>query len=156
MKTAGDIISDKPWGLISVSMDTLVYDVMQQMIAKKIGAILVGKEGAIVGIWTERDYFRNSIEPGFDAKKAVVGNYMNTELISVPPETPITALQDMFLGLFIRHILVKKENDYIGLLSMGDVMRAILLEKDEKIKRLNKMASWEYYENWGWHRKYDK
>jgi CBS domain-containing protein len=81
---------------------------------------------------------------------------MSTELVSVPPETPVTKLQDIFLGLFIRHILVKKEEDYIGLLSMGDVMRAILLEKDKEIKRLNKMASWEYYENWGWQRKYEK
>jgi CBS domain-containing protein len=156
MKTAADIIADKPWDLISVPIDTIVYGVMQQMITKKIGAILVEKEGTIVGIWTERDFFRNSIEPGFDSKTAIIGNYMSTELVSVPPETPVTKLQDIFLGLFIRHILVKKEEDYIGLLSMGDVMRAILLEKDKEIKRLNKMASWEYYENWGWQRKYEK
>jgi CBS domain-containing protein len=156
MKTAADIIADKPWGLISVPMNTVVIDVMQQMIAKKIGAILIKKNVSIVGIWTERDFFRNSIEPGFDPKTAMIGDYMNSELVSVPPETSITTLQDMFLGLFVRHILVKEAEDYVGLLSMGDVMRAILLEKDKEIKRLNKMASWEYYENWGWHRKYEK
>ena len=156
MKTAADILADKTMALISVPIDTIVHDVMQKMIAKKVGAILVEKKGRIIGIWTERDYFRNSIEPGFNHKTAIIGDYMTVKLISVPPETTLITLQDMFLGLFIRHILVKKEEEYIGLLSMGDVMRAILLEKDKKIRRLNKMASWEYYENWGWHRKYDK
>ena len=156
MKTAADILADKTGSIVSVPPHTTIYEAMLQMTAKKIGALLVKKEGRIVGIWTERDYFRNSIEPGFDPQTAVIGDYMTTQLISVPPETPLEKLQDMFLGLFIRHLLIKKDDDYIGLLSMGDVMRALLLEKDKEIKRLNKMASWEYYENWGWQRKYDK
>jgi signal-transduction protein with cAMP-binding, CBS, and nucleotidyltransferase domain len=156
MKTAADILADKTRSIVSVPPHTTIYEAMLHMTAKKIGAILVKKEGHIVGIWTERDYFRDSIEPGFDPQTAVIGDYMTVQLISVPPETPLEKLQDMFLGLFIRHLLIKKDDDYIGLLSMGDVMRALLLEKDKEIKRLNKMASWEYYENWGWQRKYDK
>ena len=156
MKTAADILADKTGSIVSVPPHTTIYEAMLQMTAKKIGALLVKKEGRIVGIWTERDYFRNSIEPGFDPQTAVIGDYMTTQLISVPPETPLEKLQDMFLGLFIRHLLIKKDDDYIGLLSMGDVMRALLLEKDKEIKTLNKMASWEYYENWGWQKKYDK
>jgi len=56
-------------------------------------------------------------------------------------------------GLFIRHIIVEKNGRYIGLLSIGDVLRASLMEQDLQIKELNAMASWEYYENWGWDRK---
>jgi CBS domain-containing protein len=156
MKTAADILADKAGSLVSVPLHTTILEAMQVMTAKKIGALLIKKEGHIVGIWTERDYFRNSIEPGFDPKTALIGDYMTTKLISVPPETPLAKLQDMFLGLFIRHLLIKNGEDYVGLLSMGDVMRALLLEKDREIKTLNKMASWEYYENWGWQRKYDK
>jgi len=59
----------------------------------------------------------------------------------------------MFLGLFIRHILVEKDGDYIGLLSIGDVLRASLVAKDLQIKGLNAIGGWEYYENWGWPRK---
>jgi signal-transduction protein with cAMP-binding, CBS, and nucleotidyltransferase domain len=59
----------------------------------------------------------------------------------------------MFLGLFIRHVLIEKEGEYIGLLSIGDILRANMLEQDQKIKELNAVASWEYYENWGWDRK---
>jgi signal-transduction protein with cAMP-binding, CBS, and nucleotidyltransferase domain len=62
-------------------------------------------------------------------------------------------LEEMFLGLFIRHILVEKDSQYVGLLSIGDVIRTSLLEKDEKIKELNSIASWQYYEEWCWKKK---
>jgi len=55
----------------------------------------------------------------------------------------------MFLGLFIRHLLITQGRKTVGLLSIGDVMRAGLLEKDTQIRDLTAMASWEYYENWG-------
>jgi len=78
---------------------------------------------------------------------------MTTEIHSAPHDAELTRLQEMFLGLFIRHILIKKEEAVIGLLSIGDVLRALLLEKDHQIKELNTIAGWEYYENWGWDKK---
>jgi hypothetical protein len=59
----------------------------------------------------------------------------------------------MFLGLFVRHLLIEKDDAYIGLLSIGDVLRASLLKKDQQFKDLNAFVSWEYYENWKWGRK---
>jgi hypothetical protein len=58
----------------------------------------------------------------------------------------------MFLGLYLRHLPIKKDDRFLGMVSIGDVLRANLLEKDRKIKELNSMASWQYYENWGWDR----
>ena len=59
---------------------------------------------------------------------------------------------DKFLGKHMRHLLIEKNGEYIGILSIGDVMRATMLEKDEELKRLNAIVSWEYYENWKWER----
>ena len=56
----------------------------------------------------------------------------------------------MYLGLYTRYVMIEKEGKFVGLLSIGDVLRANLLAKDREIKDLNAMASWEYYENWGW------
>ncbi|MDH3876059.1 MAG: CBS domain-containing protein, partial [Desulfobacteraceae bacterium] len=84
---------------------------------------------------------------------ALIGDYMTTPIHTTPHDTPILKINEMFLGLFIRHILIEKNGDHIGLLSIGDVLRASLIEQDRQIKSLNKIASWEYYENWGWHRK---
>ena len=57
-------------------------------------------------------------------------------------------LEEMFLGLFVRHLLVEKDGDYIGLVSIGDVLRANLLEKDRRFKEINDFVSWDFYENW--------
>jgi hypothetical protein len=54
----------------------------------------------------------------------------------------------MFLGLFLRHILIEKDGEYIGMLSIGDVLRADLLEKDRRFKDIKDFVSSDYYENW--------
>lgn len=155
MKTAEDILKEKGTPLmVTIPEERTIFEAIEKMAEKHIGAVLAARNDVIVGIWTERDYLQNSLEPGFDPKSAVIKDYMQSELKSAQADTPIIQLQEMFLGLFIRHILIKKEDRYLGLLSIGDVLRASLLEKDHEIKELNQIASWEYYENWGWHRKY--
>jgi len=67
--------------------------------------------------------------------------------------TTIYQLQDKFLGMRLRHLLVQKEGKYIGMLSAGDVMKTILNAKEKELKDLNAMTSWEYYENWRWEKK---
>jgi CBS domain-containing protein len=154
MKTAQDILKEKKAPeMVTISEDTIIYEAIALMVKYKIGAMLISNGDDIKGIWTERDYLRNTMEPGFDPKTARIGDYMKTDLISASYDTPIIRLQEKFLGLFIRHILIKKKKKYIGMLSVGDVIRASLLAKDNEIKDLNKIASWEYYENWSKRRK---
>ena len=153
MNTAEDILKDKNREMLWVSSDQTIQEVIELMVKNRIGAILVKKGGDIVGIWTERDLLRNLVSPGFDPRRAPIGEYMSSPLHSAPHDASLESLEEMFLGLFIRHLLIEKEGSYIGLLSIGDVLRANLLEKDRKIKELNSLASWQYYENWGWKRK---
>ena len=152
MKTAEDIIKEKNGETVSISPDQAIREAIRLMTVNKIGAILVKKEDKIVGIWTERDLLYNSNQPGFDPDTHLIGDYMTTSLHTARQDTSILKIKEMFLGLFIRHILIEKDGDYIGLLSIGDVLRATLIEQDRQIKELGKIASWEYYENWGWHR----
>lgn len=156
MKTAEDIIKEKNHKMVYVPENTVIKDVISQMVQNKIGAMLVKKNDQFIGIWTERDLLRNCLEPKFDPENSTVGEYMDTKIVSAPADTTIEKLQDMFLGLFIRHILIIRGLSYLGLLSIGDILRAVLLEKDKEIKKLNKIAGWEYYENWGWHRQYQQ
>jgi len=153
MKTAAEILQEKrTTNLVTMLPGSRVIEVLKQMAAYNIGSMLIGRERRIAGIWTERDFLNNMLEPGFDPQKAVVDDYMHADLVSVAPDTPSERLEEMFLGLFIRHILVMEDKECIGLLSIGDVLRSSLLEKDRKIRELNRIASWEYYENWAWHR----
>jgi CBS domain-containing protein len=152
MHTAGDIIKDKDREMVCVAPDLTIYEALQTMVNHRIGAILVKKDNEIAGIWSERDFMRNSLSPDFDLHQAQIGRYMSTPVHAAPHTATMTELMDMFLGLYVRHMLIKRIDTPIGLLSIGDVVRANLLEKDKTIKELNTMASWHYYENWGWDR----
>jgi CBS domain-containing protein len=149
MKTAEDLLKDKKnQNMVTVSAEATLFEALELMAAHKIGAMLVREHDDIIGIWTERDLVRNILVPGFDPKTARIGDYMQTHLKSLPHDTPIIQLEESFLGLFIRHMLILKNGKCIGMLSIGDVLRESLLSKDREIRTLNKIASWEYYENW--------
>lgn len=153
MKTAEEILKDKqPRPMVTLSPDATIAEAVQRMNESNIGAMLIEKEGRIVGIWTERDLLRGINGAGFDPATATLGDHMQRRLHWAGHDTPVEQLEEMFLGLYIRHILIKNQEHFIGLLSIGDVLRASLLEKDRKIKKLNTIASWQYYENWGWDR----
>ena len=148
MKTAADIIEDKQREIVSVSWDQTVFQACRKMVDNKIGAILVRKEDEFVGIWSERDLLKYITAEGFDPQKAKVGDFMSSPLHSASHSTRIYKLEEMFLGLFLRHILIEKDGEYIGMLSIGDVLRAGLIEKDRQFKEINDFVSWDYYENW--------
>ena len=152
MKTAEDIILDKNSDIVHVSRTQTVSEAIDLMNKNKIGAILVKEGDDMIGIWTERDYLNGSSDSSFDPKTAEVGDHMTSPLHFAPHDATLTQLEEMFLGLYLRHLPIKKDDRFLGMVSIGDVLRANLLEKDRKIKELNSMASWQYYENWGWDR----
>lgn len=152
MKTAADILANKQKRMISVPAGATVYEALQKMTEAKIGAILVteGSDDQIVGIWTERDLMRNTLVEGFNPRAARIGDHMTTNLHTAPDTATIFELKDMLLGLFIRHILIKNGDTFVGILSVGDLVRASLLAQDQHIRELKSQTSWHYYENWGW------
>ncbi len=153
MKTAEEILKQKDKDTVWVTPDTTVHDTLSVMLDNNIGSILIKNGEKFVGIWTERDLMRNTVSSNFDPKKAKVGNLMTTGLFTAPHTDTIYNLLDKFLGQRIRHLLIEKEGKIIGLLSIGDVVRAALIDKTEELQKLNAIVSWEYYENWHWPRK---
>jgi signal-transduction protein with cAMP-binding, CBS, and nucleotidyltransferase domain len=153
MITAEEVLKEKNRDMVCISSDRTIREAIRLMNEQNIGALLVKTEGQIVGIWTERDLLHNMKLPEFDPDTDLIGDYMSTPVRTTPHSTSILKIKEMFLGLFIRHILVEKNGDYIGLLSIGDVLRASLVVQDLQIKELNAIGNWEYYENWGWDRK---
>lgn len=148
MRTAEEILQEKEREIISVPKTTTINNALKIMVEKKIGAMLVKENDDIVGIWTERDLMRNLVTDGFDPETAEIGNHMSTNLQFVANTDSVYALQDKFLGMRLRHLLVKKGDSYIGMLSIGDVIRAILIDKTTELENLNAKYNWEYYEDW--------
>ncbi len=153
MKTAEDILSEKKRDPVWVRKEQSVHEAIQLMVENAIGAILIKEGDHFIGIFTERDLLRNIAVPGFNPKTAILADYMSSPLLCGTHDMTLLKLHEKFLGLFIRHLMIEKDGRQIGLISSGDVMRASLLEKDKQIKELNEIASWEYYEDWGWDRK---
>ena len=150
MKTAHDMIQEKGGEILSAPEGTTVIDALKKMNAGNVGAIMVTRDGSPVGIWTERDLMRNMLETTFDPYKTRIEEVMTKNVISASHTDTVYNLMDKFLGLRLRHLLIKKNGETIGMVSSGDVMRASIQEKDADLKQLNSMVGWDYYENWCW------
>jgi len=150
MKTANDMIKEKGSDLLCVPMGTTIWDALKKMNARKVGAILVTRNEKPVGIWTERDLLRNVLDHGCDLERSLIDDFMTQDLIFAPHTDTVYNLMDKFLGLRVRHLLIEKDGETIGMVSGGDVMKASIQEKDGELKQLNTMVGWDYYENWCW------
>ena len=124
MKTAGDIVAEKNSETVCVSKTQSIHEAIRLMNKSKIGAILVKENDEMIGIWTERDYLRNSDDPEFNSGTAKVGDFMTSPLHFAPHDATLTQLEEIFLGLFLRHIPVEKDGRFIGMVSIGDLNRA--------------------------------
>ncbi len=150
MQTAKEMIEEKGSEIVCVPTGTTVHEALKKMNTYKVGAILVTKDDKVVGIWTERDLMKNILDAACDIKTTPIEQYMSCDLITAPHTDTVYNLMDKFLGLRIRHLLIKQDGKYIGMVSAGDVMKASIQEKDSELKQLNSMVGWEYYENWKW------
>ena len=147
-RTAKDILQEKGGHMVTINSDATVFQALTVMTQNKVGSIVVVEDEKIAGIWTERDLMFRALEEGFDPKTARLRDNMSINLVSANVNEQAYQLYDKFLGRRIRHLLIEEDGEYIGLLSVGDVMKANLQEKTEAIDELNQMVSLEYYENW--------
>lgn len=146
--TARDILGEKGNEILAVSGSTTVAAALAKMVETKVGAVLVKDGGHLSGIWTERDLMRNTLEPGFDPATATVQDHMTRELRYAEASQSPYELMDKFLGLRLRHLLIRDGAEVIGLLSIGDVVRFALQAKTEEFAELKEQVNWEYYEEW--------
>jgi signal-transduction protein with cAMP-binding, CBS, and nucleotidyltransferase domain len=147
-KTAVDILADKQGEIVSVPAATTIQETVEAMIQNKVGSALVQTGDEYVGIWTERDLLRSLVKPGFDATTARVGDHMSREIPSADHSLNPYELMDRFLGLRVRHLLIVRDEEILGLLSIGDVVRFCLQEKTREFEELKETVNWEYYEEW--------
>ncbi|WCJ34894.1 Cystathionine beta-synthase (CBS) family protein [Euphorbia peplus] len=134
--------ADGSW-LWCTTEDT-VYDAVQSMTQHNVGALMVVKPGeqeqkSLAGIITERDYLRKIIVQGRSSKSTKVGDIMTEEnkLITVTPNTKVLQAMQLMTDRRIRHIPVVNDKDMIGMVSIGDVVRAVVTEHREELDRLN-------------------
>ncbi|MFA6011689.1 MAG: PAS domain S-box protein [Desulfobacteraceae bacterium] len=136
MHTAEDILNMKGREIICVPPETTIQEALEKMVAYKIGALLVGTYDHILGIWTERDFMRNSLEKDFNAKTARIGDMMNPHFFRIPHDHDKNRLLDAFHHNKLRYMVVEKHGKNVGLIAISDVIMACLAEKTEDYHRL--------------------
>ncbi|CDP04011.1 unnamed protein product [Coffea canephora] len=122
--------------------DDTVYDAVKSMTNHNVGALVVVKpkeQNAIAGIITERDYLRKIIVQGRSSKSTKVGDIMTEEnkLITVTPDTKVLKAMQLMTDNRIRHIPVVDNKGMVGMVSIGDVVRAVVSEHRDELDRLN-------------------
>lgn len=131
------LLSGKPKGTIwHVTPDQMVIDALQLMAEKNIGAVLVMEGEHLAGIFSERDYARKGIIAGRKAKSTPVTEVMTANVFTVTTDMDIEDCMQMFSSKRIRHLPVTENGKVVGLLSIGDIVNAIMQEQSIHIQFL--------------------
>lgn len=147
MQTARDLLKSKTKEVWSISPKSTVFDALKLMAEKEIGALMVMDEkDKVVGIITERDYARKIILKGKTSSKALISDIMTPadKMFCVKPDTSVEDCMVLMTGKRIRHVPVFDGNKYVGLVSIGDVVKSTISSKDMLIEHLSNYISGTY------------
>ncbi len=136
MKTVKQILDGKGHATWSVAPDSLVYDALQLMADKEIGALLVVDNGKLVGVISERDYARKVILKGKSSLDTPVKEVMTPNVVWVKPEQTVEECMALVTEKRTRHLPVLVNDQIAGIVSIGDLVKAVIDEKDFTIRQL--------------------
>jgi len=136
MNFVAEILKAKGRDVWTVSSDSTVYDALQEMADKNVGALLVVEDDKLVGVFSERDYARKVILHGKASKDTLVKEIMSTEMFWVRPDQTVAVCMELMTNKRIRHLPVLDEGRLVGVISIGDVVKAVISEKEFTIQQL--------------------
>jgi CBS domain-containing protein len=134
--TVADMLAQKSPVVHAVSPETTVLDAIAQMDAKRVGALLVMQGEKLAGIVSERDYTRKVILLGRTSRDTLVAEIMTTAVIVVHPQTSLGECLQLVTDNGIRHLPVVEDARVVGVLSSGDLVRAVVAQQAETIAGL--------------------
>jgi CBS domain-containing protein len=139
MTTVKQILKEKGHEFYNVSPKSTVYEALQRMAEKDVGAMpVLDDEGTLIGMFTERDYARKLILHGFKSKESMIEDFMSKDLHTVNPNMTTLECMAIMTEHRIRHLPVLDHNKIVGLLSIGDIVNQIIREQYATIKDLEK------------------
>ena len=147
MQRARDILKSKTKEVWSISPKSTVFEALKIMGEKEIGALMVmDKKDKVVGIITERDYARKVILKGKSSRETLVSEIMTPaeKMYTVKPDTPVEDCMVLITGKRIRHVPVFDGGQYVGLISIGDVVKSTISQKDMLIEHLSNYIGGKY------------
>lgn len=136
MSKVFEILLSKSSDVWSIEPDASVFQALERMAEKDIGALPVIEAGRIVGIFSERDYARNVVLKGRSSRETPVRELMRSPVLYVRPEQTIDDCMALMTRKRVRHLPVLKGEELIGIVTIGDVVKQIISEQDHTIEQL--------------------
>lgn len=135
--TVNQILSTKGKEVYSILSTNTVYEALTVMSEKNIGAILIIEDAVLKGVLSERDYARKIVLKAKSSKKAFIHEIMETDVVTVSPSDNLEYCMELMSTKRVRHLPVLENEIVIGIISISDVVKAIIDMQKDTIQHLN-------------------
>jgi CBS domain-containing protein len=140
----GLVLKRKGSDVWSIAPAQTVYEAIERMAEKGVGALLVLSEGKIAGIISERDYARKVMLRGKSSRTTLVREIMASPVISATPDQPVSECMAIMTRNRIRHLPIVENDLILGVVSIGDIVKWIVAEQEGIIEQLHNYISASY------------
>ena len=141
MKTVKQVLDTKGYEIHSVAPESTVYEALQKMAQEGIGALAVFDGEELAGIVSERDYARKVILTGRHSRETPVRDIMTENVICVSSDLRVDASMSIMTKKCVRHLVIRDDGRINGLISIGDVVKAIIDDQQFTIEQLEHYIS---------------
>ena len=141
MARIAEILRRKGADVLKIEASATVFEAIKKIVEHNVGSILVTRDGDVIGIMTERDYLRKIAILGRTSHDTLVEQIMTTPLVYITPETSIEESMAIMTDRRIRHLPVVENDEVIGVVSIGDLVKFQTQEQSFQIKYLTEYIS---------------
>lgn len=136
MQSIEQLLETKGKDIWSIGPDAFVYDAIEMMDKKGVGALLVMDDGDLVGVISERDYARKVILKGRSSRETPIREIMTKDVVCGRLDQKIEACMRVMTEKRIRHLPIIREGRLVGVVSLGDLVKAVIAEQETVIEQL--------------------
>ena len=138
MRTVRQLLADKPAEVFAVAPEAPVVEAIRLMAERRIGALLVMEGARLAGILSERDYARKVVLQGRSSADTPASAIMTAQVVTVGPDTPVTACMQLMTERRIRHLPVVEGGQVVGVISIGDLVKAVIADQQLELEQLQR------------------